>query len=190
MDALDAAKRALSSSPPDDAHLAWHAENMESPKLDEEERAKQIGQTVNTMQQHDFDHHRHAFRATNVETPGIVKGKLTVLSDLPRHFQQGIFETTGKRYDVAARYANESVFLQADQKSDRHGLGLRIFGVKDVRFEGADPMQLRRISFQQCSYDRIDRFRYQSRNHAAEGEAFRQSYQAICSNEAHDRRHK
>jgi hypothetical protein len=40
---------------------------------------------MNKMQQHDFDQHRHAYRATHVKTQGIVKGKLTVLQDLPTY---------------------------------------------------------------------------------------------------------
>lgn len=139
MNALNAAKRALSSAPPNDAYLAWNAENVESPKPDEEEKARQIGQTMNKMQQHNFDQHRHAFRATHVKTQGIVKGTLTVLSDLPRHLQQGLFKIPGQKYDVAARYASEPVFLQADQEPGPRGLGLRIFSVEGERLEGADP---------------------------------------------------
>lgn len=89
-------------------------------------------------QQHNFDQHRHAFRATHVKTQGIVKGKLTVPSDLPSHLRQGLFKTPGKTYDVAARYANEPVFLQADQEPGPRGLGLRVFGVEGKRLEGAD----------------------------------------------------
>jgi hypothetical protein len=44
-----------------------------------------------------------------------------------------------KTYDVAARYASEPVFLQADQDSGPRGLGMRIFGVESERLEGADP---------------------------------------------------
>jgi hypothetical protein len=65
------------------------------------------------MQQHNFDQHRHAFRATHVETLGIVNSKLTVLPNLRADLRHGLFETPGKTYRVAARYANEPVFLQA-----------------------------------------------------------------------------
>ncbi|KAH7081204.1 catalase-like domain-containing protein [Paraphoma chrysanthemicola] len=136
--AYNSGKRGLSTAPPNDAYLHWDAPNVESPKSDEEEKARKIGQTMNEMQQHNFDQHRHAFRATHVKTQGIVKGTMKVLPGLPNHLQQGLFKTAGKIYDVAARYANEPVFLQADQEPGPRGLGLRVFGVHGTRLEGAD----------------------------------------------------
>ncbi|KAF2030889.1 heme-dependent catalase [Setomelanomma holmii] len=136
--AYNTVKRAISSAPPNDAYLAWNASGVETPKPDEEEKARRIGQTMNKMQQHNFDQHRHAYRATHVKSQGFVKGKLTVLPDLPNHLQQGLFKTPGKTYDVAARYANEPVFLQADQEPSPRGLGLRVFGVEGQRLAGAD----------------------------------------------------
>lgn len=135
--AYNTVKRALSTAPPNDAYLRWDASGVETPKPDEEEKARKIGETMNKMQQHNFDQHRHAFRATHVKTQGVVKGKLTVIQDLPSHIRQGLFRTPGKTYDVAARYANEPVFLQADQEPGPRGLGLRIFGVEGERLEGA-----------------------------------------------------
>jgi hypothetical protein len=93
---------------------------------------------MNKMQKHNFDQHRHAFRATHVKTQGVVKGKLTVLPDLPEHLQQGLFKTPGKTYDVAARYSNEPSWLQADQENGPRGLGMRVFGVEGERLETAD----------------------------------------------------
>ena len=132
-------KAALSTAPPSDAYLAWNAPGVEEIKPDEEETSQKIGVTMNKMQQHNFDQHRHCFRATHVKTQGIVKGKLTVLPDLPKHLQQGLFKTPGKTYDVAARYANEPVFLQADHEPGPRGLGMRIFGVEGERLPSADP---------------------------------------------------
>jgi hypothetical protein len=136
--AYNTVKRALSTAPPNDAYLRWDAPGVEDQKPDEAEKARLIGETMNKMQQHNFDQHRHAFRATHVKTQGIVKGKLTVLPDLPSHLQQGLFKHPGKSYNVAARYANEPVFLQADQEPGPRGLSLRIFDVDGERLEGAD----------------------------------------------------
>jgi hypothetical protein len=136
--AYNTVKRALSTAPPNDAYLRWDSPDVESLKANEEETARKIGETMNKMQQHNFDQHRHAFRATHVKTQGIVKGKLTVLQDLPEHLRQGLFKTPGKSYDVAARYANEPVFLQADQEPGPRGLGLRVFSVEGERLDGAD----------------------------------------------------
>jgi hypothetical protein len=136
--AYNSVKRALSTAPPNDAYLRGDAPGVEVQKPDEEEKAKLIGETMNKLQQHNFDQHRHAFRATHVKTQGIVKGKLTVLPDLPSHLQQGLFKQPGKSYNIAARYANEPVFLQSDQAPGPRGLSLRIFDVEGKRLEGAD----------------------------------------------------
>jgi hypothetical protein len=136
--AYNSAKRALSTAPSNDAYLRWNAPGVETPKNDEGEIARKIGTAMNKLQQHNFDQHRHAYRATHVKTQGIVKGKLTVLQDLPTHLQQGIFKTPGNTYDVVARYANEPVFLQPDQEPGPRGMGLRVFGVEGERLPGAD----------------------------------------------------
>lgn len=136
-DAYNTVKRALSNAPPNDAYLRWDAPGVEQIKPNEEETALKIGETMNKMQQHNFDQHRRAYRATHVKTQGIVKGKLSVLPDLPKHLQQGLFKDPGKEYDVAARYASEPVFLQADQDPGPRGLSMRIFGVEGERLEGA-----------------------------------------------------
>jgi hypothetical protein len=136
--AYNTVKRALSTAPPNDAYLQWDAPGVETPKPDEETTAREIGETMNKMQQHNFDQHRHAFRATHVKTQGIVKGKLTVLPNLPSHLKQGLFKSPGTTYNVTARYANEPVFLQADQEPGPRGLGLRVFDVEGERLEGAD----------------------------------------------------
>jgi hypothetical protein len=137
--AYNSVKRALSTAPPNDAYLRWDAPGVETPKPNEDETVRKVGETMNKMQQHNFDQHRHAFRGTHVKTQGIVKGKLTVLLDLPAHLQQGLFKMPGKTYDIAARYANEPVFLQADQEPGPRGMGMRVFGAEGKRLEGADP---------------------------------------------------
>jgi hypothetical protein len=84
---------------------------------------------MNKLQQHNFDQHK---------TQGIVRGKLTVLQDLPTHLQQGIFKTLRKMYDIAVRYANEPVFLQPDQEPGSRGMDLSMFGVEGERLSSAD----------------------------------------------------
>lgn len=54
-DAWTSAKRALSSAPPNDAYLPWDAEGVETVQPDEEEKAGKIADTMNKMQEHNFD---------------------------------------------------------------------------------------------------------------------------------------
>jgi hypothetical protein len=102
-EAYNNVEHALSSAPPNDAYLEWNSPGVETVRPDEHEKALQIGETMNKMQQHNFDQHRYCFRATHVKTQGIVKGALTVLPDLPEHLRQGMFSKPGVKYDVAAR---------------------------------------------------------------------------------------
>lgn len=128
------AKRALSTAPPNDAYLRWDAPGVEKTKPDEEAKAQQIAETMNKMQKHNFDKHRHAFRATHVKTQGLVKGTLTVPPGLPPHLSHGLFSHPGT-YPLAARYANEPVFLQPDTEPGPRGMGIKIFNVQGERLE-------------------------------------------------------
>lgn len=74
----------------------------------------------------------------HVKTQGIVKGQLKVQDDLPEHLRQGLFSDPGRVYNVAARYANEPVFLQPDQEPGPRGLSMKIFGVQRDRLEGVE----------------------------------------------------
>ena len=131
-------KRGLSGAPPNDAYLRWDAPGVEQIQPDEQEKIERIKEVMTRMQKHNFDLHRHAFRATHVKTQGIVKGKLEVRSDLPEHLRQGLFAQPGKTYDVAVRYANEPYLLQRDQEPGPRGLGMKVFGVSGPRLEGVD----------------------------------------------------
>ncbi len=82
--------------------------------------------------------HRHAFQVTHVKTQGQVKGTLSVLHDLASHLRQGIFSEPGKTDHVAAPYANEPVFLPADQAPGPRGLAVNVFGVHGQRLEVVD----------------------------------------------------
>lgn len=128
------AKRALSTAPPNDAYLHWDAPGVEEIKPDEEAKARQIADTMNKMQKHNFDKHRHAFRATHVKTQGLVKGTLTVPSGLPPHLSQGLFAHPGT-YPIASRYANEPVFLQSDTEPGPRGMAMKIFNIHGERLE-------------------------------------------------------
>ena len=128
MDTLKStAKRTLGAAPPTDAYLAWDSPGVEHPPgKDEEGTTRKIADTMIAMQKHNFDQHRHCFRATHVKTQAVVKGNLTVPSDLPEHLKQGLFAHSGT-YPVIARYANEPVFLQPDTAPGPRGMGLKIF---------------------------------------------------------------
>jgi hypothetical protein len=134
--AIDSTKRALSSAPATDAYLPWNSPGVEVIKEDEQDKIDQIKSVMSQMQKHNFDKHRHCFRATHVKTQGVVKGKLHVRDDLPSHLRQGIFSQPGQEYDVIARYANEPYLLQDDKEPGPRGMAMKVFDVHGERLEG------------------------------------------------------
>ena len=59
---------------------------------------------------------------------------MTVPPGLPPNLSQGLFAHTGT-YSVAARYANEPVFLQPDTEPGPRGMAIKIFNVDGQRLE-------------------------------------------------------
>ena len=53
-----------------------------------------------------FNKTRHCFTGTHARTQGLIKGKLIVSDDLPKHLKQSLFEERGE-YDFVARYSSE-----------------------------------------------------------------------------------
>ena len=53
-----------------------------------------------------FNKTRHGYTGTHARTQGIIKGKLIISDDLPKHLKQSLFEKGGE-YDVVARYSSE-----------------------------------------------------------------------------------
>ena len=65
----------------------------------------------------------HAYTGTHARTQGLVKGKLIVPEDLPKHLKQSLFEHGGK-YDIVCRYSSEPGDPGLDVSSDISWLSL------------------------------------------------------------------
>ena len=122
-------------APASNQYLHWDAPGVEEIKPDEESKQHEIANIMNQMQQKNFEKHRRAFTATHVKLQGVVKGTLTVKSDLPKHLQHGMFVVPGKKFDVIARYANEPYLLQSDQERGPRGLSMKVFGVSGTKLD-------------------------------------------------------
>lgn len=77
-----------------------------------------------------MEQHWRYFCATDVRTQGTLKDSLAVLFEATSHLQQVLLETLEAAYEVSAHYANEPVFLQADQEPGTRITDLQIFGVE------------------------------------------------------------
>ncbi|KAM0723508.1 hypothetical protein Q7P37_000495 [Cladosporium fusiforme] len=116
--------------------IRYDTQGVEPSVPNESEKIHALHGLVNSIQQKNFACHRRGFRGTHVKTQGIVKGKLTVLPDLPEHLSQGLFSNSEAEHDVAMRFANEPSFLQDDRKPGPRGCGMKVF---DVDGEFMDP---------------------------------------------------
>ena len=110
-------------------YVKWNDADVEPKIEDEDGKIKQLCDLANKIQQRNFAHHRHGFRTTHVKTQAIVKGSMTVTSDLPQHLAQGIFKKGGSTYPLGIRYANEPIFLGDDRAPGPRGCGMKVFGV-------------------------------------------------------------
>ena len=69
-----------------------------------------------------------------MKSQGLVKGTLTVPSELPPHLSQGLFAHPST-YTIVARYANEPVFLQPDTEPGPRGMAIKVFHVSGERLK-------------------------------------------------------
>lgn len=105
-------------------YIRWDAEGVEKIPPHEEEDIKAVAEQVNGIQRRLYNQHRHAFggkpipghtccarsvncfQGTHARTQGVVKGKLIVQNDLPKHLKQTLFDH-GAEYPVLCRYSSE-----------------------------------------------------------------------------------
>lgn len=72
----------------------------------EAEDVQAVADMINEIQKAQWNIHRHAYTGTHARTQGLVKGKLIVPDDLPKHLKQSLFAHGGE-YPVACRYSSE-----------------------------------------------------------------------------------
>lgn len=107
--------------------VKYDTPGLESEIANESDRIQALHDLVNRIRQKNFACHRHGFRGTLVKAQGIVKGKPTILPDLPEHLSQGLFSNGGRERDIANRFANEPSFLQDDRTAGPRGCGMKVF---------------------------------------------------------------
>ncbi|KAF2085261.1 heme-dependent catalase [Saccharata proteae CBS 121410] len=122
------------------SYISWQDSRVEPPVENEQCQVDELLDTMHSILQKHFSTHRHASRATHVKTQAIVKGNLTIPSDLPPHLAQGLFRgaNTGT-HPVALRFANEPIFIQDDRVPGPRGVGMKIFNVEGSSSDFMEP---------------------------------------------------
>ena len=87
-------------------YIHWQDEGVEEIPSNEKEDIQAVAEMINTMQKMQYNSHRHCYTGTHARTQGLVKGKLIVKGDLPKHLQQSMFANAGE-YPVVCRYSSE-----------------------------------------------------------------------------------
>lgn len=88
-------------------------------------------------------------QGTHARTQGLVKGKLIVPDDLPKHLKQGELFEKGGEYPVVARYSTEPGDPGLDDRTAQpRGFAMKVFNVKgDFLPAGKDfPTQVGRLN--------------------------------------------
>lgn len=88
-------------------YVRWDADGVECVPPDEVEDCEAVAEMINTIQKNTFNKARHCFGGTHMRTQGIVKGRLIVPVDLPKHLKQTELFSSGGEYPVAFRYSTE-----------------------------------------------------------------------------------
>ncbi|TXB69397.1 catalase family protein [Paracoccus aurantiacus] len=82
------------------------------------------------------ERHRHAHRDAHAKSHAILKGRMTVLDDLPPELAQGVF-VPGAEYPVIARLSSAPGDIHSDDIPAPRGFALKIIGVPGDRLTPA-----------------------------------------------------
>src|ERR1700709_225542 len=93
--------------------------------------------TLRSFSETPFAHSGHATRAVHAKSHGVLRGKVTVLPDLPPHLAQGLFAKPGE-YDAAMRFSTLPGDVLDDHVSAPRGMAIKIIGVDGPRLPGSE----------------------------------------------------
>ncbi|KAG7001437.1 hypothetical protein G7Y79_00031g065520 [Physcia stellaris] len=128
-------------------YLRWDAEGVEKIPPNEAEDIQAVADMINAIQKAQWNNHRHCFSGTHARTQGLVKGKLVVSDDLPRHLKQSLFEKGGE-YPIVARYSSEPGDPGLDDRIPQpRGFAMKVFNVQGEMFEAGKDVPTHDIEF-------------------------------------------
>lgn len=105
-----------------------YADSIEVKQPDEDQLIDNIVASMARVNRQTFDKHRHATRDAHVKSHGILKGVLSVYSDLPDPLRQGLFSAP-KDYPVVVRFSSAPGDFHADEIRAPKGMAIKVIGV-------------------------------------------------------------
>lgn len=103
---------------------------------DEQGTVSKLNDTFDTILETTAKDYGHAVRSVHAKAHGILKGRLTVLHDLPAELAQGLFSQPGE-YDAYIRISTNAGDILPDAISLPRGLALKVVGVNGARLPDA-----------------------------------------------------
>jgi Animal haem peroxidase len=114
-----------------------YSEALEQPRPDEDEVIDKIIDVLHNNNEWAFKKYKHAIRDAHAKSHGILRGELTVYSDLDPYLRQGLFAKP-QTYDVIARLSSTAGAIRSDQLRGVRGLGIKVLNVAGERTLPAD----------------------------------------------------
>jgi hypothetical protein len=111
--------------------------SMEHIAANEAEIQSALIDTLRSISETTFAHSGHATRSVHAKSHGVLRGKVTVLPDLPPHLAQGVFAKPAE-YDVAMRLSTVPGDIVDDIVSTPRGLAIKLIGVEGPRLPGSE----------------------------------------------------
>lgn len=104
---------------------------------DEGETSKELAEALHSILETTFKDEGHANRSVHAKAHGLVRGRLTVLDNLPPQLAQGAFAKPVS-LPVVMRFSTNPGDILDDKVSTPRGLALKIIGVEGARLPGSE----------------------------------------------------
>lgn len=104
---------------------------------DEAQTSEELIKALRSIMETTLQDNGHATRSVHAKAHGVLRGRITVLDNLPPEFAQGAFATPGT-LPVVLRFSTNPGDILDDKVSTPRGLALKIVGVEGSRLPGSE----------------------------------------------------
>jgi hypothetical protein len=109
-------------------HYIPYSDSVEVKRADEDSTFSELSASLRHIAEIVNDRARNAFRSFHAKSHALLKAQMTVLSDIPTPFQQGLFQA-GRDYPIIMRFSTNPGDILPDSISSPRGLALKVVGV-------------------------------------------------------------
>ena len=128
---------------------------------DESRLTEEIVETMAASSRCAFERHRHAIRDAHAKSSGLLKGELTIHTDLPEELRQGLFAQP-RTFEVVARLSSAPSDIHSDAIPAARGFALKIIGVDGERLAsgiGGSNQDFLMVNFPALAFGTIPKYK-------------------------------